>query len=91
MTESVRIILPLPQRLISVLWPSFVTAIIASGAFFSAFQPQDLLPFDLDHEVSPLAAYSIGFFIFWFISILSSMGTLYFAIANGRVAANSRE
>ena len=77
--------IPFSQQAISVLWPSFATAIVATGIFFSAFNPRDLIPFGLDIEISPLAAYSIGFFIFWLLAILSSIGTLYFAISNIRV------
>ena len=77
-------LIPRSQQMISILWPSFITAILASGVFFSAFDPGDLLPFDLDIDVSPLAAYSIGFFLFWIISAISSAGTLYFAISNCR-------
>ena len=64
--------------------PSFMTAIAATGLFFSAFDPQDLVPFDLDIDISPLAAYSIGFFIFWLLASISSIGTLYFTISNCR-------
>ena len=81
---------PLPEKIpgiqqaISVLWPSFMTAIAATGLFFSAFDPQDLVPFNLDIDISPLAAYSVGFFIFWLLAIISSVGTLYFTISNCR-------
>ena len=76
--------IPAIQQAISVLWPSFMTAIAATGLFFSAFDPQDLVPFDLDIDISPLAAYSIGFFIFWLLASISSIGTLYFTISNCR-------
>jgi len=76
--------IPLTHKAISVLWPSFAVAIVATGLFFSAFHPRDLVPFDLDIEVSPIAAYSIGFFLFWVLGILSSYGTLYFTISNAR-------
>ena len=76
--------IPFMQQAISVLWPSFATAIVATGIFFSAFDPNDLIPFNLDIDISPLAAYSIGFFIFWLLAILSSIGTLYFTISNCR-------
>jgi hypothetical protein len=76
--------IPRIQKAISVLWPSFATAIVATGIFFSAFNPRDLIPFNLDIDVSPLAAYSIGFFIFWLLAIVSSYGTLYFTISNCR-------
>ena len=76
--------MPRSQRAISVLWPSFLVAILATGVFFSAFNPRDLVPFNLDLQISPLAAYSIGFFLFWLLGILSSYGTLYFIISNCR-------
>ena len=76
--------IPRIQQAISVLWPSFLTAIVATGVFFSAFHPRDLIPFNLDIDISPLAAYSIGFFVFWIIAAISSYGTLYFTISNSR-------
>ena len=76
--------IPRSQQAISVLWPSFIMAIVASGVFFSAFNPQDLIPFNLDIDVSPLAAYSIGFLLFWLLAFLSSFGTLYFTMSNCR-------
>ena len=72
------------QQAISVLWPSFIMAIVASGVFFSAFNPGDLVPFNLDVDISPLAAYSIGFLLFWLLAFLSSFGTLYFTMSNSR-------
>lgn len=76
--------MPRTHQAIAVLWPSFIAAIVASGIFFSAFNPRDLIPFNLDIELSPLAAYSIGFLLFWLLAILSSVGTLYFTISNCR-------
>ena len=70
------------QQLISVLWPSFLTAIVATGVFFSAFNPRDLVPFNLDFEASPLAAYSVGFLVFWLITAVSSYGSVYFTLVN---------
>lgn len=76
--------MPRSQQAISVLWPSFIIAIVASGVFFSAFDPRDLIPFNLDIDISPMAAYSIGFLLFWLLALLSSFGTLYFTISNCR-------
>ncbi|MDH3631243.1 MAG: hypothetical protein OER98_09000 [Gammaproteobacteria bacterium] len=76
--------IPHTQQAISVLWPSFLIAIVATGVFFSAFNPRDLIPFNLDIDISPLAAYSIGFFLFWVVAAISSYGTLYFIISNSR-------
>ena len=82
--------IPRSHQAISLLWPSFITAIIASGVFFAAFNPRDLIPFNLDIDINPLAAYSIGFLLFWLLAFVSSFGTLYFTLANSRVL-HSRE
>ncbi len=80
--------IPRGQQAIAVLWPSFLIAIVASGVFFSAFDPHDLVPFHLDIEVSRLAAYSIGFLLFWLLAASASFGTLYFTLSNWRVLKN---
>jgi hypothetical protein len=74
--------IPRIQKCIAVLWPSFLTAIVATGLFFSAFDPDDLFPFGEDTEVSRLGIYSIGFLLFWLITAVSGIGTLYFAVTN---------
>ena len=76
--------IPRTQQAIAMLWPSFLSAVIATGIFFSAFNPKDLVPFNFDIDISPIAAYSIGFFIFWIIALVSSYGTFYFTISNCR-------
>lgn len=70
------------QKCIAILWPSFLTAIVATGVFFSAFDPDDLYPFDADPEISRLGIYTIGFLLFWLVAAVSGIGTLYFAITN---------
>lgn len=87
MTAPLPPVIPVSQQVIALLWPSFVIAIVASGVFFSAFDPRDLVPFNLDIDLSPLAAYTIGFFLFWLIGLLSSLGTLYLALVNSRTLA----
>jgi hypothetical protein len=73
---------PKQQKCIAILWPSFLVAIVATGLFFSAFDPDDLYPFGEQAEVSRLGIYSIGFLLFWLVSAVSGIGTLYFAITN---------
>jgi hypothetical protein len=74
--------IPRIQKCIAVLWPSFLVAVVATGAFFSAFDPRDLIAFDTQLDISRLGVYTIGFFIFWLITAVSGLGTLYFAITN---------
>lgn len=62
-----------------VLWPSFLVAIVAEGFFFSLFDPQDLGMLGVHLDVSPLAAYTVGFFCFWLFCGLASMLTCYLA------------
>ena len=73
---------PKQQKCIAILWPSFMVAIVATGLFFSAFDPDDLYPFGQQTEISRLGIYSIGFLLFWLVSAVAGIGTLYFAITN---------
>ena len=73
---------PRTQVCIAVLWPSFMVAIVATGLFFSAFDPDDLYPFGEQTEISRTGIYSIGFLVFWLITAVSGIGTLYFAMTN---------
>lgn len=69
--------LPAVQRIVSVLWPSFLTASAATIVFFVLFDPQqlgDLLGLDLTR----LAGYTGGFFAFWILTSISSALTCYF-------------
>ena len=59
----------------AVLWPSFLIAAIASGLFFSTFDPLEIMSFVTSKEISRLGVYTIGFMIFWALAILSSLGT----------------
>ena len=55
----------------TVLWPSFLSAALAVGCFFSVFEPDALW------DLTPLAVYTIGFFFFWTLCALASMLTYY--------------
>lgn len=73
---------------IAILWPSFLIAAVVTGLFFSAFDPEYLFPFNTDAEVSNLGVYSIGFFLFWLMTALSGIGTLYFSFTNEALTKN---
>jgi hypothetical protein len=83
---------PKQQKCIAILWPSFMVAILATGLFFSAFDPDELYPFGERTEISRIGIYTIGFLLFWLISAISGVGTLYFAMTNCmRKAPESRD
>lgn len=70
--------IPLIQRIISILWPSFLTSALATVLFFTAFDPQHLLLYTDYAEISRMGAYTIGFFLFWLLTSLTSGLTCYF-------------
>ena len=70
--------IPVTQRIISVLWPSFLTSGIATGLFFTAFDPQELVLLSGQLEISRIGAYSIGFFLFWLLTSTTCALTCYF-------------
>ena len=66
------------QRLISILWPSFIVAGIAETLFFTLVDPQELYLFGEPVHWSRTAVYSVGFFGFWAICAGSSFFTCFF-------------
>lgn len=65
--------IPLPQRIVTVLWASFLMAGVATGVFFSAIDPLELRYCVSFPEVSRTGAYTIGFFLFWLLTSASSL------------------
>lgn len=70
--------IPLMQRVIAVMWPSFLTAGVATILFFTAFDPQVILAVSGYAEIPRLGAYTIGFFLFWLLTASSCALTCYF-------------
>jgi hypothetical protein len=73
-TES-RKKIPTVQKVIAVLWPSFLVAGIETVVFFTLFDPLFVLQ---EYSITRVGAYSIGFFLFWAFTMIPSMLTLYF-------------
>lgn len=66
------------QRMISILWPSFLIAGAADMLFFTLFDPMQFLYREESLFDSRLAAYTVGFFLFWLMGIGSSALTCFF-------------
>ena len=60
------------ERAMWVVWPGFLTAIVAEIVFFTLFDP-----LDLDMRNSREAVYTAGFVAFWALGMLSSALTLF--------------
>lgn len=63
---------PVLGRIMQVLWPSFLMATVASGLFFSMFDPVDVQLFGVEITHTPLGIYTIGFMMFWALCATSS-------------------
>lgn len=70
--------LPVIQRIVSVLWPSFLTAGIATIVFFTLFDPVQLSMIAGGPDISRMAGYTFGFFCFWLLTATSCALTCYF-------------
>ena len=86
--------IPLIQRIVAILWPSFITAGIATVLFTTAFDPTVIFA---DYDVSRLGFYTICFFLFWIFGAATSSATCFFSKpceainkARARAAENSK-
>ena len=68
--------IPTTQKVIAVLWPSFLVAGLETIVFFTLFDPQYVFT---EYNISRTGAYSVGFFLFWGFAALPSFLTMYFA------------
>ena len=58
-----------------VLWPAFLVACLATGVFFSLFDPLEMIVLDERLQLHALGAYTIGFLLFWLLAAMSSLLT----------------
>ena len=65
------------QRVIWILWPSFIVAGAAETLFFTVFDPMEMAVFGQPPGLSRTAIYSLGFFLFWGFAAASSAFTCY--------------
>lgn len=73
------------QRMIQILWPSFLIAGVADVIFITLFDPLEIMYRGEALIEQRLAAYSIGFFVFWVLGITSSILTCYFQRSSDEV------
>jgi hypothetical protein len=62
-----------------VLWPSFLSACVASALFFAAVDPQMLRDAGprIFENLNREAGYALGFFFFWIISAFASAVSVF--------------
>lgn len=62
---------------INILWQSFLTAILGEVVFFVFIDPQELYLMGEPVRWSPMAVYSVGFFMFWALTALTAFLTVF--------------
>lgn len=66
------------QRLIHILWPSFLVAGVADIIFTTLFDPLEIMYRGEALIGNRIGAYTVGFFVLWVLGIASSALTCYF-------------
>jgi hypothetical protein len=69
----------LTQRVLWVLWPSFLVAAAAELLVFAVIDPHDLHVFGVPVDAGRMPVYTIGFFFFWAIGAAASALTVFLA------------
>jgi hypothetical protein len=67
----------LTQRILWVLWPSFLVAAVAELLVFAVIDPADLHVFGVPVEAGRMPIYTLGFFFFWVIGASASALTVF--------------
>ncbi len=75
------------QRLISIFWPSFIMAGLATAVFFTTIDPHSLPGPSWFVNLDRLSAYTVGFLLFWILTATSCFLTCYFQKPEDRVCA----
>ena len=76
-TEAVYPAVAMRSVLMVILWPSFLSACVASGLLFSLVNPEQLILLDRRIQLSNLGVYTIGFFVCWLLGTISSSLTVF--------------
>ena len=82
--------LPVVQQIVSVMWPSFLTASAGTIIFFTLFDPTDLGSIAGFPSLTRMGGYTIGFFSFWLLTSISCALTCYFRRPTNRKPQNEQ-
>ncbi len=79
----------LNRRLMWILWPAFLVAALLEMLVFGMFSPEDMQWFGEPIALSRQGVYSIAFFVFWALAIVSS--SLTTLLSMGSASLNGTE
>lgn len=75
----------LAQRWMRIAWPAFLVAGLLEMLVFAFVDPQDLNWFGQDLDLSRQAIYTLAFFAFWVLAMLSSALTTLLGLPSAEV------
>ena len=75
----------LRERLMWIVWPAFLVAAVLEMMVFAVLDPQMLTLFGEQVDWSREAVYTITFFIFWFMMMVSSALTVLLSLPPSEV------
>jgi hypothetical protein len=70
----------LARRIMWIVWPSFLMAGVIEILVFAMVDPQDIHWFGQTLQMSRQGIYTVAFFVFWLVTMLSSALTALLAI-----------
>jgi hypothetical protein len=73
------------QKMMWIVWPAFLMAGVLELLVFAVVDPQDLHWFGQGFEISRQATYTLGFFVFWFVTALAGALTLFLSLPPNEV------
>jgi len=75
----------LAQRLMWIIWPAFLVAGLIEVVVFGMFDPEDMHWFGQQMSLSRQGVYTVSFFVFWAMTILSSSLTTLLSMTSNEV------
>lgn len=79
----------LSQRMMWIAWPSFLMAGVLEVLVFAMVDPQDLHWFGQAVSLSREGVYTLAFFVFWLVTMLSSGLTTLLTLSPSEVNRGS--
>ena len=71
----------LAQRLMWIVWPAFLVAGLIELVVFGMFDPEDMHWFGQQMTLSRQGVYTVSFFVFWALTIVSSSLTTLLSVS----------
>lgn len=68
------------QRWMSIAWPAFMAAAVLEMLVFAAFDPDQMQWFGDALQMSRISIYSLAFFIFWALFLVSGYLTVLLSL-----------